>query len=349
MKKDIYTLINEIDHYADSYEPIPIRESEINKWKQNLSKTIAARNKRHSWKRYAVAAAAFVLLFSATSAPVRQSVYAQSQNVFYSLAELLNIKKDISPYHSVIGSSFTKDGVTTTLNDVIWDDDVLLISYTMKIGKNSDFSIEKDNFVQLVDMYVNGKLLSDGSGGTSERIDDATILCTEEIYIPDAVSLSGTQKMELEFSLADTDGRIASRLGRLDFSVSGDELKAATSTVDLDETYTLPNGETVTFNRYTSNAINQKLYFSTTNDNCDYDIILKGKDNLGNPVEFYTSNLDAVAKVGKMVVDTSDLGYISDQASSLTLTPYVISATNTNGETSDHYKPMGKAFTISLH
>ena len=219
----------------------------------------------------------------------------------------------------------------------------------MKIGKNSDFSIEKDNFVQLVDMYVNGKLLSDGSGGTSERIDDTTILCTEEIYIPDAVSLSGTQKMELEFSLADTDGRIASRLGRLDFSVSGDELKAATSTIDLDETYTLPNGETVTFNRYTSNAINQKLYFSTTNDNCDYDIILKGKDNLGNPVEFYTSNLDAVAKVGKMVVDTSDLGYISDQASSLTLTPYVISSTNTNGETSDNYKPMGKAFTISLH
>ena len=48
MKKDIYTLINEIDHYADSYEPILIRESEINKWKQNLSKTIAARNKRHS-------------------------------------------------------------------------------------------------------------------------------------------------------------------------------------------------------------------------------------------------------------------------------------------------------------
>ena len=143
MKKDIYTLINEIDHYADSYEPIPIRESEINKWKQNLSKTIAARNKRHSWKRYAVAAVAFVLLFSATSAPVRQSVYAQSQNVFYSLAELLNIKKDISPYHSVIGSSFTKDGVTTTLNDVIWDDDVLLISYTMKIGKNSDFSIDE--------------------------------------------------------------------------------------------------------------------------------------------------------------------------------------------------------------
>ena len=258
-------------------------------------------------------------------------------------------QKDISPYHSVIGSSFTKDGVTTTLNDVIWDDDVLLISYTMKIGKNSDFSIEKDNFVQLVDMYVNGKLLSDGSGGTSERIDDTTILCTEEIYIPDAVSLSGTQKMELEFSLADTDGRIASRLGRLDFSVSGDELKAATSTIDLDETYTLPNGETITFNRYTSNAINQKLYFSTTNDNCDYDIILKGKDNLGNPVEFYTSNLDAVAKVGKMVVDTSDHGYISDQASSLTLTPYVISSTNTNGETSDNYKPMGKAFTISLH
>ena len=61
----------------------------------------------------------------------RSSVYAQSQNVFYSLAELLNIKKDISPYHSVIGSSFTKDGVTTTLNDVIWDDDVLLISYTL--------------------------------------------------------------------------------------------------------------------------------------------------------------------------------------------------------------------------
>ena len=92
----------------------------------------------------------------------------------------------------------------------------------------------------------------------------------------------------------------------------------------------------------------QKIYFTSTNENSDYDVILKGTDDLGNPVEFYTSNYDGMTGIGKMVVDTTENGYVSDKASSLTLTPYVLKLADSNGENSEDYKPIGEAFTISL-
>lgn len=159
--------------------------------------------------------------------------------------------------------------------------------------------------------------------------------------------------MELEFYLliynenSGSSGAMdSSRLGTLEFTTSGDELKADTSTVSLNNIYSLPNDTFITFNRYTSNAVGQKIYFTSTDNSGDYSVILKGTDDLGNPVEFYTSNYDGTT--GKMVVDTTENGYVSDQASSLTLTPYATKLADSDGEESDNYKPIGEAFTISL-
>ena len=375
MKKEIYTLLNEIDNHTDTYETSPVQKEELKNWKQAFAKRMQSEQAEspafsgqplasdtkpsgrrfHSWKRCAAAAAAFVFLLAAASAPIRETVYAQSKNVIYSLAELLNINKDISPYRTVVGSSFTKNDITTTLNDVIWDDDTLYVSYTMNFGKDSGLSLDDDNFVPAVDVSINGKSLSNGSGGTTDRVNNTSIICTEEINMPEASDLSGSQTMELEFYLLmddenndSSDAMDLSRLGALEFTTSGDELKADTGDVSLNAIYSLPNDTSITFNRYTSNAVGQKIYFTSTDANSDYDVILKGTDDLGNPVEFYTSNYDGMTGIGKMVVDTTENGYVSDKASSLTLTPYVLKLADSNGENSEDYKPIGEAFTISL-
>ena len=106
---------------------------------------------------------------------------------------------------------------------------------------------------------------------------------------------------------------------------------------------------------------------------------MKGKDDLGNPVEFYLDTADGTN--GTFTVDRIT-GYISPKATCLTLTPYyndfpLSSSVNSTEETAEstektvaesteievsttntddaqeisisNYKSLGKAFTITIH
>ena len=52
--------------------------------------------------------------------------------------------------------------------------------------------------------------------------------------------------------------------------------------------------------------------------------------------------------LGRMEVEPIDNGYVSDQASSLTLTPYAAKMPDTSGEMNSDYEPVGEAFTIQI-
>ena len=94
-----------------------------------------------------------------------------------------------------------------------------------------------------------------------------------------------------------------------------------TFTASLDTEVSLPDQTTLKFYKYSSNAMGQKIYFKFTTERMDYDIVLKGTDNLGNPVEFSLRTVND--HIGCMEVDTLKNGYIRDEAESLTLTPYI--------------------------
>ena len=102
MKNDIYDLLNDIDNQIDTFENIDITSTDLKNWKQSFASKKKASLKKHTWKKYVAAAAAFVLILGGSSAPVRQNVYAQSRQIMERLSTLLGVEEDLSPYLSLI-------------------------------------------------------------------------------------------------------------------------------------------------------------------------------------------------------------------------------------------------------
>ena len=129
MKEQIYTLLNEMDNQADSYESSQVSELELKKWKKQFS---VRHTRRRSPVKYVAAAAVAVCIMGTTLffPPTQTLVYAGMKSVTYNLSQLLGIQKDLSPYRTVVGGTISKDGFTVTLNDVVLDENLLYISDT---------------------------------------------------------------------------------------------------------------------------------------------------------------------------------------------------------------------------
>ena len=162
MKNDIYDLLNDIDNQIDTFETVDITSTDLKNWKQSFALKKKTSVKKHTWKKYAAAAAAFIILLGGSSAPVRQNVYAQSQQIMESLSTLLGTEEDLSPYSTVVGKSISKNGITITLNEVILDGHSLIISYKTKIKDSSVLKKSKYQNVSLnlpidIDLTIAGE------------------------------------------------------------------------------------------------------------------------------------------------------------------------------------------------
>ena len=354
MKNDIYDLLNDIDNQIDTFETVDITSTDLKNWKQSFALKKKTSVKKHTWKKYAAAAAAFIILLGGSSAPVRQNVYAQSQQIMESLSTLLGTKEDLSPYSTVVGKSISKNGITITLNEVILDGHSLIISYKTKIKDSS--VLKKSNIKTItelpidIDLTIAGEPIVESVGICSTPIDKLTSISESEIQLNDSSILSEKADFTINFST-------------------------------LDKSNTLPNKTKITLKNYRSNIVNQQISFTISKNNTGLsgDIILKGKDDLGNPVEFYLDTADGTN--GTFTVDRMT-GYISPKATCLTLTPYyndfpLSSSVNSTEETAEstektvaesteievsttntddaqeisisNYKSLGKAFTITIH
>lgn len=331
MKNDIYDLLNDIDNQIDTFENIDITSNDLKTWKQSFSSKKKASLKKHTWKKYVAAAAAFILILGGSCAPVRQNVYAQSQQIMESLSTLLGVKEDLSPYSTVVGKSVSKNGITVTLNEVILDGHSLIISYKTKI---KDYATLKNlNIKQItelpidIDVTIGGQNIVESLGSSSTPIDKLTSISESEIQLNDSSVLSAKSNFTINFSTLDKSN---TSIGKLKFAASGKELNAKTKNIALNHSFTLSDKTKITLKNYRSNIVDQKIIFTISNDNgLPGDLILKGKDNLGNPVEFFLGDSDGTS--GTFRVDKS-IGAISPNATSLTLTPYCADYSNLSSD-----------------
>ena len=178
MKNDIYDLLNDIDNQIDTFETVDITSTDLKNWKQSFALKKKTSVKKHTWKKYAAAAAAFIILLGGSSAPVRQNVYAQSQQIMESLSTLLGTKEDLSPYSTVVGKSVSKNGITVTLNEVILDGHSLIISYKTKIKDNAtlkNLNIKRITELPIdTDVTIGGQNIVNSIGSSSTPIDKLT-------------------------------------------------------------------------------------------------------------------------------------------------------------------------------
>ena len=347
MKDPIYELLNDIDSSPESYPAAQVTQKDMQSWKEAFKAKKHSSGpsgnravRKHRYVKYAAAAAAAVVLICAGSIPsVRITAYAAVKSVTYDLSQLLGISGDLSPYTTVVGESVSKDGVSVTLNEVIMDENMMYITDTVTTSEKMDTVEKQMGYTADAMVFINGKMASSGASGGIEQADDYNLVSTMEIDLPD-VDTSGTVDMEIRYSVAGKE------IGTIAFTASGAELLADTVTIPLNEVVTLPDGSTLSLEKYTTSEVGQKIFFTLSPEKVVYDVILKGEDNLGNPVEFITRSIHDGQ--GRMEVSTIDNGYVNDQAESLTLTPYAVKFPETSGKMSNDYQPVGEAFTIQL-
>ena len=336
MKSNIYMMLNDIDSEADAFQEEEWSELET----KRVKKKVLGRVRRKGKKKYVMAgvcaAAAFALL---TIMPLRGAVADAVEQLSYRIGAFLGIDKNLAPYEQIVNQSVTEDGITNTLNSVVLDVDELVVS-TTEVYENA---ITEGGPGLMGNVYINGVRASGAAGGGSYTTDEHTREVVMKYYLNQVDLAELSQEVNVAIRFSDYEENRGS--WEFKFTASGEQLSADTQTIDLTYQYQLPDGCNITFTKYTSNAMGQKIFYTNDGNKNDYDMKLEGTDNLGNPVSFYVSSSNKEG--GRFVIDNSG-GNLSDEAETLTLTPYAVKYPETSGRLSNDFEQVGEAFTIEV-
>lgn len=348
-EKDIYKLMNEAKIDINSYEEEKLSEIEKKKMKksvmQNLNKKENTKNrksKKHYYQKRGLLVASVLIV--AVGVLGNEKVQGAIHLLNYGIAQGLGIEKDLASYTEVLNQAITQNGATIQLNEVILNNDELIITSTIKV----DESFEHGFVHTGTKIFINGKESFLSGGGGSSQIDDYTVIDAMTYQLDEKVQneLEGNVDIKIVMKDIQTDTKVYKGRWIFEFTVNGDELRADTKTMPLDYAFNLDDEQTVQLIKYTQNDIGNKIYYDRGDKFITYDIELRGEDDLGNEIRFYLSH----ESKGKGVLELSTVlgSPLSEEATSLTLTPYAVKFPETSGKMSNDFQPVGEAFEIDL-
>ena len=338
MGKNIYDLLNDVEVDLNEYNEEVFTDIEKRKLKKTFKKSI--KKNSPSYKKYIVAASITLLLMGLFTTNLGNNVLAYANTIAYDIASYLGIEKSLDEYKTVVNKSVTKKGLSIKLNEVILDHNELVVSTTL----TTDEDLKEGSIILDSSIYINGKRMkSSGSSGSSKQLDNHTV---EDLTFYDLeANLSGDLNIKIVFSNPLVEMQEKSGRWVFEFKTSGDELTLDTKEILLDYDFTLENSQQITLENYTSNDLGQKIYFSKSHKATDYDMVLRGHDDLGNNIEFYMSRTRDCNGIFKL--ETID-GNLNKNAKRLFLIPYAVKFPEQSGKLSHDFKKIGKEFTIDL-
>lgn len=301
-------------------------------------KSNRSRKRRNNFIKIASVAALIVLVLVGSFSSV---AYAGFKTISYNITAALGISRDLEPYTTVVNQSVSDGNVTITLNEVLLSDNELIVSTTETHAEKLQ---DGDYSKYMADVYMNGKMVSFAAGGGSTQIDDYSFESVMTYLLSDVVSAQ-----DLDIELIFSTGNGVSFINNSDltfaFNTSGAELAADSTNTEINHIFVFEDGSKITAYRYTRSPLLDKISIECEDD-FNYDLILKGEDNLGNPVSFsLTSRND-----GNMILkeDTSEGDNVSTEAKSLTLTLYAVKFPEQSGKLSNDFQQVGESFTIEI-
>lgn len=348
MKDNIYDMINDGQFENENYDIEVLSDVEKKKYKTNVRKSIGGREmSRRKYKGIAAAVIFAVLGTGFLATDVGAQVMIE---VSESIGSALRVDKNIDDYKTVVNKCVSDSGVNIQLNEVILNKNQLIISTDISSDKKLE---EYESYHPQEIVYINNKKVKiTGATGSSRNIDEYTTESVMEYDLDslDESDLTGDIDVKIVYTNVSTFSENTIRgKWKFEFKTNGDALKKDTYEKNLDYEFLLDNGQKITLEKYTSNAVCQNIYASVENVNKkeSYDILLKGHDDIGNEVEFY------VSRGRKGYLDFKYDNYhknIDDNAKILTLTPYAVKMPEQSGKMpdSDEYVKVGEEFTISL-
>lgn len=349
MKDNIYDMINDGQFENENYDIEVLSDVEKKKYKTNVRKSIGGREmSRRKYKGIAAAVIFAVLGTGFLATDVGAQVMIE---VSESIGSALRVDKNIDDYKTVVNKCVSDSGVNIQLNEVILNKNQLIISTDISSDKKLE---EYESYHPQEIVYINNKKVKiTGATGSSRNIDEYT---TESVMEYDLDSLeesdlTGDIDVKIVYTNVSTFSENTIRgKWKFEFKTNGDALKKDTYEKNLDYEFLLDNGQKITLEKYTSNAVCQNIYASVENVNKkeSYDILLKGHDDIGNEVEFY------VSRGRKGYLDFKYDNYhknIDDNAKILTLTPYAVKMPEQGGKMPDRdeYVKVGDEFTIDIN
>lgn len=354
MKNNIYSMLNGANVNLDDYGKEDFNDIEKKNIKANFRKLIS---KNKSPKK-SIIAAGMVVVLTATLFGTNVGAQALTRVLkiagVQDIASFMGIQENLDDYKTIINKVITNNGVTVQLNEVILDENEFTVSYSVTYDKKlSEIYNEKQNEVDEAwhgfnGISINGKGLNTGSGGGSRSIDDYTIQSVLTYDIGE-LDLSGDLNIKLSCSPVgeNEDSNKKDEDWVFEFKTNGDQLKIDTKEIFIGNKFTLGNGTEYTLQKYTDNSLGQKIYASISNFKIEpmYDVKLKGTDDLGNNVEFFSSHStknDALFKIENIY------GNLNENSKTLNLTPYAAKYPEQSGKMDGEYKKVGEPFTVDL-
>ncbi|GAA0701118.1 hypothetical protein GCM10008904_07030 [Paraclostridium ghonii] len=271
---------------------------------------------------------------------IGQKAFANVNDFFYDIPSYLGINKNLDDYKKVVGESITKDGVTVSLNEVVVDKDQLIVTQTIKSKDKIQDGYASPN----TKIFINGKEVKSDGGGGAERIDDNTVELFMYYKLDEKLTGDIDVKMEISSINFMKGEKEEAKQGSWTFEFKTNaKIVEDTKEAKLDSSFKLENGQTIKLDKFTSNNLGKEIEFSKDSNANDYDIVLRGKDNLGNNVEFMMG--DNYEYNGNFII--SDNGDINENAKELKLTAYAEKFSE-DGRMKGDYQKVSDEFTIKL-
>ena len=347
MSKNIYEMLNDVKTDINDYKKEELNDIEKKKLKNQFRKSI---NTKRRNKKSIVAAATVMVIVGSIGLFGTDAGAEIMAKMSESISSSIGVHKDLDNYNTVVNKCITDNGITIQLNEVILDQsqNQLIISETVSfqnmLNENDVYDTEKT-------IYINNKKVkfTSASGGSwkTDGYSEQSVYEYDLSSLKD-VDLSGDLDIKIEYSKVWINYE-DSKKGKwvFEFKANGDMLKIDTKEIKLNNSFTLENGEKITLEKYTSNALGQNIFCRVENykKNENYEIALRGTDDLGNKVGFLTKR----GSKDYVVLRYSNIdGNLDENAKELTLTPYAVKYPEQGGELSNDFKQVGEEFKISL-
>lgn len=361
--KNIYDELNNIDINLDEYEREDFNDIEKQIIKRNFKQSI---KKNINYKKYiAVASVGIVSLGVLYNTSIGAFAYEQITEVAYNIKQALGIKTDLTKYSDNVNQSVTKNGLTVRVKDVLLDGNELLVylehEYDKELKANEDIELISERF------YVNGEKVNKGVSGYSTIKTKNKTEFVAGYKLPDDISMDEDINIKIKINDAykwlDNEHDKFKRIWgpwTFKFKVNGSNLVKDTKEIKINKDIKLQNGVDLYIKSYRQNPVNQTITLSEPQGNekikldngktinlNEAELVLKGKDDLGNKLTFSLKGGMYYSTEAKYEFDKSN-GLFDLNAKSLKLSPYLkINTVEGNNEVTI-YKKIGSEFEIDL-
>ncbi|UOW69501.1 DUF4179 domain-containing protein [Paraclostridium bifermentans] len=359
--KNIYDMFNDIDVDLNEYEKEDFNDLEKKKVKNKFRKSIKNNNSsKKNYKKY-VSVASIAIISIALISQTKLGLYAQStlEDIAEVIKVSLGVDNQITEYSTNVQQSVTKRNLTVKINDVILDGKELIIymsrEYDKKLASNEHLNLVSEN------LNINGKRINGSIKGYHGRVDKNKEEFVLGYELPKEYKGDINVKlriMDAAITKTDDENYFKRIIGpwSFKFKVNGDKLNKDTKHIKLNKKIKLDTGSTMDIISYRGNILNQTINLSMTNhthmkSEVENGVIaLKGRDNLGNKVEF-TQHLADVRKEKTLYEYrfNKDEYTFNRDAKYLKVTPYLSYLEKENNDYVTKYKKLGSEITIDLN